>query len=152
MRFSCPLLISAAACVLLLAGCSAEPALDQAALDKWTAQQEAVAQGGGSLGALSAGITTQDPEPGTDEGITITYATPTDIGGFDFSCFGSGTMSGTLTTVAGSLSTNKVYSSLSCAEGLQRLYLSRAGRTQVEKVTFNAFDANQDSAWQVVIR
>ncbi|KQQ25577.1 hypothetical protein [Frondihabitans sp. Leaf304] len=152
MRLAPTLLIVSTLCVTVLAGCSSEPVVDQAAMDKWSTKQDAAARGDGVLGALSAPISTRNPKPGVDKGITITFAKATDIEGFDFSCFGGGTMSGTLTTSAGSLGTTNTVESLSCSKGAQPLHLSRAGRTGVDKVGFSAFDASQDSAWQVIIR
>jgi hypothetical protein len=60
-------------------------------------------------------------------------------------------MSGTLTAIAGSLGTTNTIESLSCCKGAQPLHLSKAGRTGVDKIGFSAFDASQDSAWQVII-
>jgi hypothetical protein len=120
-------------------------------VNKWSTRQDAAAQGDGVLGALAAPISTLDPKPGVDEGITITFAKAKDIKRFDVSCFGGGTVSGTLTTLAGSLSTTNTINSLSCSKGTQPLHISKAGRTDVTKVTFSAFDASQDSAWQVTI-
>lgn len=156
MRLAPTFLIVSALCVTALAGCSAEPdvdraSVDQVAMDKWSTKQEAAAQGDGILGALAAGISSHAPKPGVDDGIKITFAKPTDIGDIDFSCFGGGTMSGTLTTLAGSLGTTNTIESLSCSNGAQPLHLSRAGRTGVDKVGFSAFDASQDSAWQVTV-
>jgi hypothetical protein len=146
------LLLPAIAGVLLLAGCAGPPPVDEAALNAWEKRQTAT-ESDHELGAMYArqsagqGPTGDDDE--VDRGITIRYEHPETLDHLEFSCFGDGHMSGSITVVSGSTSRNRWIDPMSCSDGQQRIDLRRGERSEVDSVSFNGFDSDRDSAWSV---
>jgi len=146
------LLLPAIAGVLLLAGCAGPPPVDEAALHAWEKRQMAT-HSDRDLGAMyaeeSAGQSATGNDDEIDRGVTITFAHPETVDHLEFSCFGDGHMSGSVLVVSGSTSRNHITEAMPCGDGEQRIDLRRTWRADVDSVSFNGFDSDRDSAWNV---
>jgi hypothetical protein len=143
------LLLPAIAGVLLLAGCSGPPPVDEAALHAWEKQQRGV-ESSTELGVLFATVSPRDDdsdEPGT--GVTITFPHAESVSHLEFSCFGDGHMNGSSTIGSAGASQTRPTESMACRDGWQRIDLPRELRRRADSVSFNAFDSDRDSAWYV---
>jgi hypothetical protein len=143
------LLLPAIAGVLLLAGCSGPPPVDEAALHAWEKQQRGV-ESSTELGVLFATVSPRDDdsdEPGT--GVTITFPHAESVSHLEFSCFGDGHMVGSSTIGSAGASQTRPTESMACRDGWQRIDLPRELRRRADSVSFNAFDSDRDSAWYV---
>ena len=152
MRSVPALLLPAIAGVLLLAGCAGPPPVDEAALHAWEKRQMAT-DSDRDLGAMyapeSPGQSATGNDDEIDRGITITFAHPETVDHLEFSCFGDGHMIGSVTVVSGSTSRNDITEALPCGDGEQRIDLRRTWRADVDSISFNGFDSDRDSAWNV---
>ncbi|PYY60762.1 MULTISPECIES: hypothetical protein [unclassified Curtobacterium] len=154
MRSVPALLLPAIAGVFLLAGCAGPPPVDEAALHAWEKRQMATdSDSDRDLGAMyapeSAGQSATGNDDEIDRGITITFAHPETVDHLEFSCFGDGHMSGSVMVVSGSTSRNHITESMPCGDGEQRIDLRRTWRADVDSISFNGFDSDRDSAWNV---
>jgi outer membrane murein-binding lipoprotein Lpp len=146
------LLLPAIAGVLLLAGCAGPPPVDEAALSAWEKRQMAI-DSDRDLGAMyaqeSAGQSATGNDDEIDRGVTITFAHPETVDHLEFSCFGDGHMSGSVTVVSGGTSRNHITEAMPCSDGEQHIGLRRNWRADVDSISFNGFDSDRDSAWYV---
>ncbi|MBT1677667.1 hypothetical protein [Curtobacterium aurantiacum] len=152
MRSVPALLLPAIAGVLLLAGCSGPPPVDEAALHAWEKRQMATESDrdrGAMFAQASAGQGATGDDDEADRGITISFAHPETLDHLEFSCFGDGHMSGSLRVVSGSMSRVRFVDELSCSDGEQHIDLQRSERADVDSISFNGFDSDRDSAWYV---
>jgi len=145
------LLLPAIAGVLLLAGCAGPP-VDEAALHAWEKRQMA-AESDRDLGAMfaeePAGQSATGNDDEIDRGVTITFAHPETVDHLEFSCFGDGHMSGSVMVVSRETSRNHIIEAMPCGDGEQRIDLRRTWRADVDSISFNGFDSDRDSAWNV---
>jgi len=146
------LLLPAIAGVLLLAGCAGPSPVDEAALHAWEKRQMA-AESDRDLGAMfaeePAGQSATGNDDEIDRGVTITFAHPETVDHLEFSCFGDGHMSGSVMVVSRETSRNHIIEAMPCGDGEQRIDLRRTWRADVDSISFNGFDSDRDSAWNV---
>lgn len=152
MRSVPALLLPAIAGVLLLAGCAGPPSVDEAALHAWEKRQMA-AESDRDLGAMfaeePAGQSATGNDDEIDRGVTITFAHPETVDHLEFSCFGDGHMSGSVMVVSRDTSRNHIIEAMPCGDGERRIDLRRTWRADVDSISFNGFDSDRDSAWNV---
>ncbi|MBF4609492.1 hypothetical protein [Curtobacterium sp. VKM Ac-1393] len=155
MRLFPALALPALAVVALLAGCTSAPPVDEEALSAWQHAHERSGAGDDALATLYSRVNTgegqTDASGELQRGITITFEHPEQIDHLEFSCFGDARMTGGVMTTSESTSRTTSTDPMSCSDGQQRVDLPRTWRRDVDSISFNAFDSDRDSAWQVLV-
>ncbi|MGY2900919.1 hypothetical protein ACVKXF_003581 [Curtobacterium sp. PvP017] len=155
MRHLPALVLPALAVVALLAGCTSAPPVDEEALSAWQDAQEKSGAGDDALATLYSRVDTGEGQTDAlgelQRGITITFEHPEQIDHLEFSCFGGARMSGQVTTTSEATSRTTSTDPMRCSDGQQRVDLPRTWKRDVHSISFNAFDSDRDSAWQVLV-
>jgi hypothetical protein len=140
-----------AAAVLLLAlgaaACTAPQGADPDEVQRWMSERDAAADV--SLGVMSAPVGPADPEPGPDEGISVTYPRPERVDGVRLACLGEGTVSFTVEVTGVSSSTTEEHRDLRC--GPEEHEIPLTGVAEATGVRVNAFGADRDGAWSAAV-
>ncbi|MDP4332424.1 hypothetical protein Q7F20_03505 [Curtobacterium sp. A7_M15] len=84
--------------------------------------------------------------------IKTTFKSPITIDHLELSCYGSGTLDGSLTVNATNSSSSVDYPDLQCGAHSQSLQLAKDALKNVKELSFSATDSSQTSAWQLIAR
>jgi hypothetical protein len=135
---------------LALTGCTPTP-VDQEAVNRWVTAHDAAEHEPDVLGVLSGRV---DAGPGGEDvsgDVRITFSRPAQLSVVEFSCFGDGTIAGTVVTTAGSRSFSTGFDAVTCSDGPQRVPLGTSAREDIDEVAFAAGDSSRDGAWQLAV-
>lgn len=128
------------------AACTAPQGADPDEVQRWMSERDAAADV--SLGVMSAPVGPADPEPGPDEGISVTYPRPERVDGVRLACLGEGTVSFTVEVTGVSSSTTEEHRDLQCGPGEHEVSLPVADATSVR---VDGFGADREGAWHAVV-
>jgi hypothetical protein len=147
------LLVPPLAVLLLLAGCTATPTVDEEALADWRSAQEAATETDPDvLGVLTADIQPGDEDPSeVGTGVTLRFPAAKAIDHLEFSCFGNGHMRGIVRIESRGGSGDFTVDPVACRDSPNPIRLTRLASTDVDSVAFNGFDSDRSSAWRLVI-
>lgn len=146
--------LPAAVAIAMLAGCAGPAPVDDGAIGRWQARQDAATKDDDDLlGVLSGlvGATRSGDTEVADGGVAMTFAEPADVRGMTFSCFGHGRVRGYLVIDAGPTSRSEGVDA-QCDAGPRAVEFPRTWRPGVNGVSFHTVEASDQSAWQLVIR
>ncbi len=146
---------AAAACLvavaLLTAACAPEGA-STAEAERWLAERQAEMPAN-ALGSTDGRLGPDDPEPGPEDGVTLTFAEPEEVSEVRLECLGEGTVSFSVhvTTTDGTTTATETlgqtFPELPCDAGA---HTSLAG-SDVVSVRVNAFGADRHTAFHAVV-
>jgi hypothetical protein len=137
--------------VVLLAACSAPEGVDDdAAIGRWTSKQDAKVRDDPS--AVSVLYARVDRQSAKGSVIKTTFKTPITIDRLELSCYGRGTLDGSLTVSATRSSSSVDYPELQCGADPQTLQLTKGALRDVKELSFSGTNSSQASAWQLVGR
>jgi hypothetical protein len=143
----------AAVGALVLTGCSGPAPVDDAALERWSAARTAAVDGdddamGELFARADAGQAEEDP--GTQ--VSTTFPGPVRVDALEFSCFGDGTVVGTVEIESGGVTETSTADPMQCGEPPVRIRVSERTLRKVDRVGFGATDASRDTAWFLTVR
>lgn len=147
------LVVPALAALLLLAGCTTTPTVDEGALADWRSAQEAATEAEPDvLGVLTADIGPgrQDPSE-VGPGVTLRFPASQTVDHLELSCYGNGQMQGIVRIESRRGSGSFTVDPVDCRDSPHPIRLTDLASEDVDSVAFNGFDSDRQSAWRLVI-
>jgi hypothetical protein len=148
-----PVVVLPALVGVLLAGCSAEPTVDQDALRTWQQEQDAAVERDDSvLGVLTAGVDAGQgapSRPGRD--VSVQFPATHAVDHVEFSCSGNGSMRAAVRVVSAGGSRSVETDSLACRDSPHRIGLGSGAIAAVDGIGCSGFDSDRSTDWRLVI-
>lgn len=142
---------TALAIIVGLAAC-ATPDVDVDALDAWREKASSAELPSDAVAAMSGTVTPSDGEPVQDDGVTVDLPDPAAVTTVEFSCFGDGTMSLSVTSSGPDSGAGFTTDPLLCGESPHDLgRVGIAGGVGITSITVSVSEADRESAWWVVV-
>lgn len=152
MRVS-PALVGLTGLVLVtgLTAC-ATPSVDTEALDAWQERMSDLELPSDGLATMQGATRPSDAESPRDEGITATLPHPAAVTTIEFSCFGEGSMSLSITSSGPESGAGATTDPLACAESPHDLgRVGIATGAGITSINASVTGSDRESAWRVVV-
>lgn len=155
IRRTPPLALAVAATVLALCGCAPDDP-DPAEVDAWQSETGLAAESGDDVLAVLTGVIPRDLELSDGVQVTTDFDTPVTVSTVQFSCFGEGTMTLSISTIGGEGdSTSTAYGSdpFACADSPHTLSADdiAIGGWSVSRLEAAGGENDRASAWVVAV-
>lgn len=136
----------------LLASCSSQSNEDaEAAIGTWSTSEDAKIQNDLSVVAeLYSRVNRGSHQQGT--AVTTSFDNPLTLGRVELSCYGDGTITGTLAVTTANGSSTIQFPDFRCGDGTQPLDLPQSQLVGVLKLGLSVSDSSRESAWILTAR